>query len=73
MIFSPDHIVVGYAIHGIVIDTTLIWKKIYAFGDSLNMYIHPGIAIYRMVVEIQNDTLVINDYMADGFKHYNSR
>ena len=73
VIFSTDHIIIGDDIRGIVVDTTLFWRKMKISDDSIYVYSHPGSSIYTIVNEIRNSNLITRDYLMDGYMYTYSR
>lgn len=75
MSLTPDHIIFGDDLQGVIIDTTIVWKQdLNGINETYLMGIpHPGWStpMYFIVNEIKNDTLIIIDYnIIDGYTHY---
>ena len=77
MILSPNRIVSGNDSAGVVVDTTIVWKRDKSiFNDStylLTFSYSPGYAFpYVYIVDrIYNDTLVLIDNAYDpGYAYY---
>ena len=70
MILSPDHITKGND-SGIIVDTTLVWVKTeIGTNDFTYLFSYPPSSISYIVDQIKNDTLVITQYLSDGFTFY---
>ena len=75
MLLKPDHIVIGNDPVGIVVDTSIVWVKTdigtneftYLLSYSWSGYLWPE---HYVVEQIKNDTLVIREYVDDGFRLY---
>jgi hypothetical protein len=62
MVLSPDHITLGNDSLGVFVDAKVNWSLINsAYRFSYGSY-------YKTPIEIKNDTLVIIDYLDDGFR-----
>jgi hypothetical protein len=76
MNLTPEHIIMGNDLYGIVVDTTVIWvREKTGFSDStyLLSYTRSGYSSpeYYIVDQIKDDTLIIADYnISDGFYYY---
>jgi hypothetical protein len=63
MVLSPDHIILGNDSLGVFVDAKVNWALINsAYRFSYGSY-------YETPIEIKNDTLIIMDYLDDGFRH----
>ena len=70
MILSPNHITKGND-SGIIVDTTLVWVKTdIGTNDFTYLFSYPPSSISYIVDQIENDTLVITQYLSDGFTFY---
>jgi hypothetical protein len=75
MLLKPDHILIGNDPLGIVVDTSIVWVKMdigtneftYLLSYSWPGYLWPE---HYIVEQIKNDTLVIREYVNDGFRSY---
>lgn len=75
MLLKPYHIVIGNDLEGIVVDTSIVWVKkdigtnefTYLLSYSWSGYLWPE---HYVVEKIKNDTLVIREYVDDGFRLY---
>lgn len=75
MILSPDHIIMGNDSIGVFVDTTIIWVRTdigsndftYLLRYSRSNYPFP---INYIIDQIKNDTLIIREYLDDGFDYY---
>lgn len=75
MILSPNHITMGNSSKGVVVDTTIVWTKTdigtndftYLLSYSWAGYPWPE---YYVVDQIKNDTLIIREYVNDGYDYY---
>jgi hypothetical protein len=75
MILKPNHIKLGNDSLGVVVDTTIVWVK-YDIGTNDFTYLlsfnWSGFPLpeYNVVQEIKNDTLIIREYVNDGYTLY---
>ena len=75
MILAPNRIVIGNDSLGVIVDTSIVWKK-EPWGTNftylLSYYYSPGYAFpyYYFINEIKNDTLVLSDYASDPVYRY---
>lgn len=72
---TPDHIIMGNDLHGVVIDTSIVWKRDLIGNEYTYLmgYPDPGwpTPTYFIVNQIKNDTLIIADYnVSDEFSYY---
>jgi hypothetical protein len=75
MTINSDHIIMGDDSRGVVVDTTIIWKRekdvyndyTYLMGFSWSGYLWPE---YQIVDQIKNDTLIIKENGYDGYDYY---
>ena len=70
MILTSNRIVIGKDSLGVIVDTTVIWKKEHRgtnFTYLLSYRYSPGYAFpyYYFMNEIKNDTLILSDYASD--------
>jgi len=76
MNLTPEHIIMGNDLYGVVVDTTVLWvREKIGFSDStyLLSYTRSGHSSpeYYIVDQIKEDTLIIADYnISDGFYYY---
>ena len=76
MNLTPNHIIIGNDLNGIVIDTTIVWKRDLIGTNEytyLMGYPNPGwqTPTYYVVNQIKNDTLIIMDYnVSEGYTYY---
>jgi hypothetical protein len=66
MNLTPNHIIMGNDLYGVVIDTAIIWKH----NDFTYLLSYPSSPISYIVVQIKKDTLVIRDDLNDGYSYY---
>jgi hypothetical protein len=75
MILTSNRIVIGNDSLGVIVDTTVIWKK-EPWGTNftylLSYRYSPGYAFpyYYFMNEIKNDTLILSDYASDPVYRY---
>jgi hypothetical protein len=75
MILSPDHIILGNDSTGIVVDTNIVWIRsmaryedsTYILSYSWSGYLWPE---HYLVDQIKSDTLIIIDYVNDGYSYF---
>jgi hypothetical protein len=75
MVLNPTHIIIGNDLTGIVVDTSVVWKReMDIFGDSTFLlsyswsgYLWPE---HLVVSQIKYDTLIINENVYDGITFY---
>jgi len=75
MIISPDHIIIGNDSTGVIVDSSIIWVKTdigsndytYLLSYTWSGYLWPE---HEIVKQIKNDTLIIRDYVSDGYDNY---
>ncbi len=76
MNLTPNHIIMGNDLYGVVVDTITVWKRslvgtneyTYLLGYPNSGWQSPK---YYIVNQIKNDTLIIIDYnISDGFNYY---
>ena len=71
MILSPNHITKGDDSKGVFVDEDIDWIKT-EIGTNEFTYLmsYPPSPISYIVIGIKTDTLVIRDYLSDGFTYY---
>ncbi len=70
-----NHITMGNDSYGVVVDTTIVWKRekiinneyTYLLSYCWSGYLWPE---YLIVYQIKNDTLIVKDYGDDGYDYY---
>jgi len=75
MILSPDHIIIGNDSTGVIVDSSIIWVKTdigsndytYLLSYTWSGYLWPE---HEIVKQIKNDTLIVRDYVSDGYDYY---
>lgn len=75
MILRPEHIIIGNDSKGVVVDTNIVWIRTdigtndttYLLSYSLTDTSTPE---YYIVNQIKNDTLIIREYVNDGYSYY---
>ena len=75
MIINSDHITMGDDSRGIVVDTTIVWERTdigtkdytYLMSFSWSGSLWPD---YQIIDQIKNDTLIVRDYVSDGYDNY---
>ena len=76
MNLTPNHIIMGNDLYGIVVDTSIVWKRDLIGANEytyLMGYPHPGwqSPTYFIVSNIKNDTLIIMDFnVSEGCTYY---
>ena len=75
MILSPEHISVKNDTKGVVVDTNITWVKTNIGNNDttyLLSYLLPGNSTpeYYIVSQIKSDTLIIREYVDDGYSYY---
>jgi len=78
MILSPEHITIGNDSAGVIVDTSISWVKTdvgsndftYLLSYSWSGYLWPE---NEIINQIKNDTLIIRDYVSDGYSYYYTR
>lgn len=75
MILNPNHIIIGNDSTGIAVNSSITWVKTdigsnnftYLLSYSWSGYQWPE---HEIISQIKNDTLVIRDYVSDGYDYY---
>jgi hypothetical protein len=75
LILSSDHITRGNDSTGVIVDTTIVWVRAKVWGNDstyLLSYSWRGYnwPEYYIIDQIKDDTLIIKDYVDDGFNYY---
>lgn len=67
---TPNHIIAGNDISGVYVDTTIIWTPKIIYNEKTYLLSYPSYPSYYIVVQIKHDTLIIRDYVDDGYSYY---
>ncbi len=65
-----NHIIAGNDLSGVYVDTTIVWTPWTIANEKTYLLSYPSSPNYYIVVQKKNDTLIIRDYVDDGYSYY---
>lgn len=67
---SPNHILAYNDISGAYINANIIWIPKRIYNEKTYLLSYQGSSIYYIMNQIKNDTLIIREYVDDGYTYY---